>query len=240
MLRNSVRPYRMARVIERKLPSKMTMSLASRATSVPLPMAKPTSASLSAGASLTPSPVMPVTRPFFCASRTSRLLSSGRDRATTRRSFMRARTSSSVMLRSCSPVNTPSADAPKMPHRRAMAAAVSRLSPVIMTTWTPAPSASWTARAASGRGSSLMSTAATKVMPCGRRSGVGISPPWARQMTRIPSDAAADTAACTATDEKGRCCPVPGSSIDRQQGISLSGAPLTSTVPLCRRTAEYL
>ena len=41
----------------------MIMSLVSFETSVPLPIAKPTSARFKAGASFIPSPVIPVTKP---------------------------------------------------------------------------------------------------------------------------------------------------------------------------------
>ena len=53
------RPFRIASRIEEKLLSMRTSWLASMATSLPLPIAMPTSADLSAGASLTPSPVTP-------------------------------------------------------------------------------------------------------------------------------------------------------------------------------------
>ena len=66
--------------------SSRTILLASFATSVPaMPIARPTSAFFSAGASLVPSPVMATT--CFCSwsSFTMRYLSSGRARARTRR-----------------------------------------------------------------------------------------------------------------------------------------------------------
>ena len=49
--------------MELKLSSNMIISLASLDTSVPLHMENPTSAFFSAGASFTPSPVIPTTRP---------------------------------------------------------------------------------------------------------------------------------------------------------------------------------
>jgi hypothetical protein len=61
------------------------MSAASRATSVPDPMAIPRSACASAGASLTPSPTMATTRPASCSSLTVATLSSGRTPANTSR-----------------------------------------------------------------------------------------------------------------------------------------------------------
>ena len=75
------------------------------ATSVPVPMAMPTSAAASAGASLTPSPAMATTRP------------SRRNRSTTAL-FCSGSTSASTSA---------------MPSRRATAMAVVRLSPVSMT-----------------------------------------------------------------------------------------------------------
>ena len=52
-----------------KLSSSSTSAAASRATSVPRsPIAMPTSAAFSAGASLTPSPVMPTTAPSWRSS----------------------------------------------------------------------------------------------------------------------------------------------------------------------------
>ena len=60
----SDRPHQTALVIEAKESSRRMMSLASRATSVPaIPIASPTSACLSAGASFVPSPVTATTAP---------------------------------------------------------------------------------------------------------------------------------------------------------------------------------
>ena len=68
------------------------MSLDSLVMSVPLPIEKPTSAFFTAGASLTPSPVIPTTQSIDLASLTKRLLSVGRALATTlkfgRKSFI--------------------------------------------------------------------------------------------------------------------------------------------------------
>ena len=67
-----------------KLSSRMTMSAASLATSVPaMPMARPTSDSLRAGASLVPSPVTATTSPCFFNSFTKSNLSFGELRAST-------------------------------------------------------------------------------------------------------------------------------------------------------------
>ena len=147
--------------MEAKLSLRMTISPASLATSVPLPIAKPTSAFFRAGASLIPSPVMPTTSSISCAMRTRRLLSVGRARATTRSRGRRFLICSSLMPASSPLVRTASSDLPFAgisPASRAIAAAVSRLSPVIITTCTPAPCTCWIAARASGRISSRMPT----------------------------------------------------------------------------------
>ena len=65
------RPSSTALTIEAKLSSVMTMSEASLVTSVPvIPIAMPISASLMAGASLTPSPVMATISPAAFHART--------------------------------------------------------------------------------------------------------------------------------------------------------------------------
>ena len=75
ILLNIVLPNRIALAIDKKLSSKMTMSLASLQTSEPDPIAKPTSAFFRAGASFTPSPVIPVTKFNSSVIFTRRLLS---------------------------------------------------------------------------------------------------------------------------------------------------------------------
>ena len=82
MLLNIVLPNRIAFEIDRKLSSRITISLASFATSVPLPIEKPTSACFRAGASFTPSPVIPTTKPSSSDSFTNLVLSCGRLLAT--------------------------------------------------------------------------------------------------------------------------------------------------------------
>mmetsp|Transcript_51144 Transcript_51144/g.128402 ORF Transcript_51144/g.128402 Transcript_51144/m.128402 type:complete len:223 (-) Transcript_51144:2247-2915(-) len=124
------------------------MSDAPLATSVPaMPIAVPMSAALSAGASLTPSPVMATTPPCRCSDRTMAILSSGWARENT---FTLEVISSSAPSSTCSPVSlslssshmmAPSVPCScfKMPISRAMAEAVIFWSPVIMMTRTPAP-----------------------------------------------------------------------------------------------------
>ena len=153
-----VRPYQMASLMERKLSSRMTILPASLAASVPLPMAKPTSARFRAGESLTPSPVMPTTRFSSWHRRTIRDLSVGRARAMTRMRGMIFFTSSSDSSLSWAEVRATSSRARSSPASRAMATAVSSRSPVIMTTWMPAFCTSAMASRASGRTSSRMPT----------------------------------------------------------------------------------
>ena len=70
-------------------PEIKVMSAASIATSVPVPMASPTSAAASAGASLIPSPTIPTVRPSACRRRISPALCSGSTSASTRRAGRR-------------------------------------------------------------------------------------------------------------------------------------------------------
>ena len=166
--------------MEAKLSSRMTMSPASRATSVPLPMAKPTSASFRAGASLMPSPVMPATSPRSWAARTRRLLSDGSARATTR-SFGRAARSFSSLRRPSSSLVRMRSPSWAMPASMATARAVRRLSPVIMTVWMPALRTWATASRTPGRRGSRMASRPTSV-----RGHVSGSPdPTASSSTRM-------------------------------------------------------
>ena len=78
------RPPSTAVTIVAKLSSVRIMTAASLETSVPvMPMATPMSARFSAGASLTPSPVIATTLPLRLSRSTRRTLSSGATRATT-------------------------------------------------------------------------------------------------------------------------------------------------------------
>ncbi len=75
-------PSSMAATMEAKLSSVKTMSAASVVTSVPvMPMAMPISALFSAGASLTPSPVIATTCPRLVRASTTRSLCAGETRA---------------------------------------------------------------------------------------------------------------------------------------------------------------
>mmetsp|Transcript_620 Transcript_620/g.2211 ORF Transcript_620/g.2211 Transcript_620/m.2211 type:complete len:210 (-) Transcript_620:2135-2764(-) len=107
MLSLTARPQRIALTTEAKLSSRSTMAEAPLAMSVPVFMAKPTSASLSAGASFVPSPVTATTSPWSCSRPTSTCLSDGDERASTRRrgsSSMSAGRSCSDMWRNSGPV----------------------------------------------------------------------------------------------------------------------------------------
>lgn len=80
-----LRPQRTAFTMELKLSSSKIIAAAYRATSVPeIPIAKPTSAFFSAGASLVPSPVTATTSPLYLSPVTSAYLSSGLERAKTK------------------------------------------------------------------------------------------------------------------------------------------------------------
>ncbi len=204
------------------------MSPASFATSVPPPIAKPTSAFLSAGASLIPSPVIPATSPASWASLTSRLLSVGSARATTRSCGSRCRSCSSVSRFSSPLVSTAPAalSSGSSPTSRAIAAAVSRLSPVIITTCTPAPCTCRIAAAASERTSSRIPTNPMKM-----RSGNGEAAVTGRSDRQSSSTRIAWLVSCCNCCSSGnrrvsgRTAP-EASRYRVQAGSSFSGAPL--------------
>mmetsp|Transcript_27263 Transcript_27263/g.81197 ORF Transcript_27263/g.81197 Transcript_27263/m.81197 type:complete len:656 (+) Transcript_27263:717-2684(+) len=187
------RPCSMPSMMEAKLSSFRMMSAASWATSVPrMPMAMPTSASLSAGASLTPSPVIAVMWPPSCwKARTMERLCIGETRAKTQVCFTQflqkiwhfsvelAVRASWVKLSSwgscsssCAPVITRKARASSSnsvagmtPMRRAMASAVHGWSPVTMMVLAPASAIFHTASVAPGFGGSSRATRPRKVKP---------------------------------------------------------------------------
>mmetsp|Transcript_27257 Transcript_27257/g.64984 ORF Transcript_27257/g.64984 Transcript_27257/m.64984 type:complete len:264 (-) Transcript_27257:1905-2696(-) len=162
-------PQRTLLTMEEKLSSMMTMSEASCATEVPaMPMERPTSASLRAGASLVPSPVTATTSPISLRRFTSVSLSCGLHRAITWRVRRRSR---------CSPGDLPRKSGPsiavpdvRIPHSRAMFLAVRSASPVSIRTVIPAR---WHCRTASGtslRSGSLIPTTHTTHNPCSSAS----------------------------------------------------------------------
>ena len=171
------RPWRMAATIWAKLSCSSTSAAASRATSVPRsPMAMPTCAALSAGASFTPSPVMATTAPSSRSSRTRRSLCAGLRRAHMSTWCRRARRALSSRPCSSSPVITSGRS--DRPTWRAMARAVAGWSPVIITTRTPAARHCARASGTSGRGGSASASRPrnSKSKSCWL---AGQSAPWA-------------------------------------------------------------
>src|SRR5680860_161953 len=159
MLRIVARDRSIAVTSPERAPEIKVMSEDSMATSVPVPMAEPTSAWARAGASLMPSPTMPTTRPSSCNRRTSRDLCSGITSASTR----------------------------PMPTWRAMAAAVRRLSPVIITTSMPRLFSAATAAAEPS-----LRVSATPITAAGRPStatNIGVLPSLAKSSCTAVSGA---------------------------------------------------
>ena len=104
-----------------KLSSVRIITAASLVTSVPvIPMAMPMSAFFTAGASLTPSPVIATIWPCFLSTSTRRTLCSGVTRAITPMPSTLASASSSLMAPNSAPVST----VPSMPSWPATSAAV--------------------------------------------------------------------------------------------------------------------
>ena len=145
-----------------KLSSVNTIAAASLATSVPLPIPIPILACLSAGASLTPSPVMAVTLPFSCHAFTILILFSGETLAYTVICSNCSLNSFSLKASNSWPVNALS-PLDIMPSSLAMAAAVVLWSPVIIIVFIPALIASFTAPKTSFLGGSIIAISPTKV-----------------------------------------------------------------------------
>ena len=221
--------------MEAKLSSDSTISAASLAASVPLrPMAMPTSACLSDGASLTPSPVIATTAPPDCNARTTRSLCSGLARANTSAwAASTGKSASSTASRSRPSTTTGSSARPSC---RAMAAAVAAWSPVIIFTATPALRQSATAAIASARGGSMKPTRPRNSSPamssCCRRPPARSTRRMAKPSTRSPREAAAAIAASQYGRSSGTASP-PAPSCHDDNASSCSGAPLAynSTVP---------
>mmetsp|Transcript_60791 Transcript_60791/g.162546 ORF Transcript_60791/g.162546 Transcript_60791/m.162546 type:complete len:222 (+) Transcript_60791:2023-2688(+) len=206
--------------MDTKLSSMMTTSDAFLATSVPwMPMAKPTSAFLRAGASLVPSPVTatvwrtPLSAIDSWMPETSTCLSSGVDRASTRRAGHTLSNASCTMLplashtrsRKVLPSMTDSGGSSgvTMPHFLAMARAVWMLSPVTMRTTMPARLQSRMAPGTSSRRGSSMPTRQTRVRSFSMAFMSSMSMPAERilremQMVRRPSSAKSEMAFSTA------------------------------------------
>ena len=103
MLRIIARLSRIAFSIPRKSPFTKVIPALSIATSVPVPIAMPTSAAASAGASLMPSPAMATIRPCSRNSRTRSFLRCGSTPAST--SSMPNLLATALAVRSLSPVS---------------------------------------------------------------------------------------------------------------------------------------
>ena len=215
-----------------KLSSVRIITAASFDTSVPvMPIATPMSARFSAGASLTPSPVMATMSPRFLSRSTSRTLCSGATRAMTPRPPTCSIASGSLMAANSAPVIV----RPVIPSRAAIDCAVTAWSPVIILTWMPAAFAWAIERAASGRGGSRIPTRARSVKPLiiPRRSPPGskVSGSKSRRavaMTRRPSFASASLAATYAARIPSTGTRDPSASYaDAARSSSWSGAPLT-------------
>ncbi len=141
MLANTRRPSSTASTIVAKLSSVSTIVAASRATSVPLtPIATPMSARRSAGASLTPSPVIATTWPWSRRASAIRSFDCGEARAkmTSWGDASSSSSSASDSASSSGPVTTGDSSSP-IPTWWAIALAVSGWSPV--TTWIRMPAA---------------------------------------------------------------------------------------------------
>ena len=166
------------------------MSAAAAAASAPPPIANPTSARFRAGASFTPSPVIPTTILSRCASRTRRLLSDGIALATTHSRGSIFITSLSVICASSVELIT-FLPLVKSPASSAIAAAVSARSPVIITTCIPARVTSAIAARASERTSSRIAAMDIRVIPFGISSRYRPSY-TAMAISRIVRSAASD------------------------------------------------
>ncbi len=171
-------------------PWRIAASAVSSATSVPPPIAIPTSAAASAGASLMPSPTWATICPSARSASTMRCLSAGRSSAQT-----------------------------AMPSAPPMAAAVQALSPVSITVAMPASRSARRPAAASGRGSSrtAMRPAASSpetrtdtVLPASLSAAI-------RDLASSPratcSSAAAGESSATASPPTLPATPLPGKAL---------------------------
>lgn len=212
MLSNSLLPSSTAVTIEAKLSSVRTMSAASLATSLPfMPMAMPTSDFLSAGESLTPSPVMTQNARRRCMASTMRTFVDGLHLASTSGSLSMASTcallrasNALACMMACGSMGAPAAAGGRMPTSRAMAVAVLTWSPVSMCTVMPARWHLSTAGALSTRGGSYRPTRPTKSRPASAVSRFdrsnAVATRLATHSTRSPS-----AASVSAMAEISRC-----------------------------------
>mmetsp|Transcript_18574 Transcript_18574/g.29034 ORF Transcript_18574/g.29034 Transcript_18574/m.29034 type:complete len:250 (+) Transcript_18574:792-1541(+) len=193
-----------------------TMSAAARAASVAPATAMPMSAFLSAGASLTPSPVMPHMNPLRRSASTRMNLCSGNTWAKPLLSMICCAISS--MLAGSSP-SGPRPGRPSqprmlspMPSCRAVSRAMAAWSPVIIFTSTPYSRARSIVRLVSGRGGSRKVSTPRN---CQR-------PPWSVRATaseRMPRSASSSTFPSTAAWMR---------ALSAQSASTMCGAPLVT------------
>mmetsp|Transcript_12652 Transcript_12652/g.39928 ORF Transcript_12652/g.39928 Transcript_12652/m.39928 type:complete len:222 (+) Transcript_12652:1460-2125(+) len=184
------RPSSTPLTMEAKLSSMRIMSAASLETSLPaMPMATPMSPFLSAGASLTPSPVTATISPRRCAFSTMRSLWAGDTRAHTICSCERAASHlaicsslsvMSIQSRMVSPLTTVALPAfhfssSMIPMDLAMACAVMAWSPVTMNTLMRARLHLATASGTPSRGGSMREKRPAKVSPSVSKLGEGLA-----------------------------------------------------------------
>jgi hypothetical protein len=162
-------------------------------------------------------------RPRFCKAVTTRSLWAGETRAKTSIASTSRSNASSLIASSSAPVTTRPPF--RIPSSRAIAAAVSGWSPVIITTRTPAPSHVRTAGAASGRGGSIMATRPRNVCSCSAVSSV--APAFEdTPSTRIASPAIPRAAATTRARAASSSGTSPAAAASRVHVASTtSGAP---------------
>mmetsp|Transcript_59223 Transcript_59223/g.139613 ORF Transcript_59223/g.139613 Transcript_59223/m.139613 type:complete len:320 (+) Transcript_59223:652-1611(+) len=245
------RPSSTALTMVMKLSSAKTILEASLATAVPVPIATPMSAALRAGASLTPSPVIAVTRPFPSSWRslTRSCLWAGSVREKREAWATASRFSRSDMRENSSPVNdlpVRSSSGSKMPIWRQMASAVFLLSPVMTMTRMPAWWHLLMAPATSMRGGSRIPTIPTKVMldsTWAKLAGSERSGSWAPPRGAGATARARQRSACRPppysssmvlrrrrlVSSVNAAVPPPGRATRVQRWRMPSGAPLTTS-----------
>mmetsp|Transcript_23162 Transcript_23162/g.59346 ORF Transcript_23162/g.59346 Transcript_23162/m.59346 type:complete len:387 (+) Transcript_23162:1106-2266(+) len=229
MLPKMQRPHSTALTMEPKLSSRMTMSDASLATSVPqMPIASPTSASFRAGASLVPSPVTATTSPCRRSNDTRRCLSAGWLRARTCSWGSIGRSCSSLMPRKVGPSMTMPSSWSRL-HSRAMCCAVYRLSPVTILTAMPAALQTFTVSGTPARTGSLMPRTATRVRPS---SSCAMSP-VPRQAVPMSSSTSREATARVRSPREAMLVMSSSSSV-RSAGVSSACCPASVRVPLHR------
>ena len=146
------------------LPSSSTSCATARVAAAPEPIATPMSASLSASASFTPSPVIATTCPRDCSAPTMARFCCGVTRPNTE---CASSVSASASCSSGSSRASKPSSAPGSSTRRATAATVRGLSPEITLSVTPCSSKYRSVSAASGRIFSANITSADRLEPGG-------------------------------------------------------------------------